>query len=80
MRDEPVPEVRARSGQHWMHLSVDLWVAVKEMLHGRLSPWDYLRELLEERESAIFAWDDPLPGIFDLPLYALTAGRRMALG
>jgi predicted ATP-grasp superfamily ATP-dependent carboligase len=80
MRDEPVPEVRARSGERWMHLSADLWVAAKEILHGRLSAWDYLRELLRERESAIFAWDDPLPGAFDLPLLAWSAGRRMLRG
>ena len=80
MRDEPVPQVRARSGERWMHLSADLWVAAKEILHARLSPWDYLRELLGERESAIFAWDDPLPGAFDLPFLAWTAGRRMLRG
>ena len=79
MRDEPVPEVRTRSGQRWMHLSADLWVAAKEVLRGRLSAWDYLGQLLEEKESAIFAWDDPLPGVLDLPLFAWTAARRIVL-
>jgi D-aspartate ligase len=80
MRDEPVPNLRARSGERWMHLSADLWVAAKEMLRGRLSAWDYLGELLGEKESAIFAWDDPLPGVLDLPLFALTAVRRLVHG
>lgn len=77
MRDEPVPEGRARIGERWMYMSADLWVALKEILHGRLSAWNYLRELVEDRESAVFAWDDPLPCLFDLPLFAWTAARRV---
>lgn len=77
MSGHPVPKVRAHAGERWMHMSADLWVAVKEVLKGHLAPRSFLRSLLEPRESAIFAWDDPLPGLLDLPLFAWTTGRRL---
>jgi len=80
MNGQPVPKLRARAGERWMHLSADVWVAVNEMLSGRLSPWICLRSFLQSREAAIFAWDDPLPGLLDLPLFAWTAGRRFVSG
>jgi len=80
MNGRPVPKLCARAGERWMHTSADVWVAVKEMLSGRLSPRVGLRSFLQPRESAIFAWDDPLPGLLDLPLFAWTAGKRFVCG
>jgi len=80
MSGQPVPKLRARAGERWMHMTADLWVAVKEMLSGHLSPRSCLRSFLKPRESAIFAWDDPLPGLLDLPLFAWTAGSRLICG
>lgn len=77
---EQVPKRRGRTGQRWMHMSADLRVAFEEILKGRLSLWSYLRSLSGPRESAIFAWDDPMPGLLDLPLFACTSGKRMFLG
>ncbi|HKV60725.1 MAG TPA: ATP-grasp domain-containing protein [Candidatus Acidoferrum sp.] len=76
-RDEPVPRLRGRAGERWMHMSADLRVAVEEILRGRLSLRAYMRSLSGPMESAIFAWDDPLPGILDLPLFAWTACKRL---
>ena len=60
-----------------MHWTADLRMAVEEALAGRLALRDYLRSLRGSLESAIFSWDDPLPGILDLPLFAWTACKRM---
>ncbi|PYR45347.1 MAG: ATP-grasp domain-containing protein [Acidobacteria bacterium] len=75
----PVPERRGRAGERWMHFSADLRLAVSEVLAGSFSLRAYIRSLSGPRESAIFAWDDPLPGLLDLPLFACTAGRRLLL-
>jgi len=34
---------------------------------------DYLRSIRGPVESALFSWDDPLPGLLDLPLFANAA-------
>ena len=73
---QPVSHVRGRAGERWVHLSADLRVAIEEILGGRLSWWDYLRSIRGPLESALFSWDDPLPGLFDLPLFAYAAGKR----
>jgi len=73
---KPVPHLRGRAGERWVHLSADLRVVIEEILAGRLSCWDYLRSIHGPLESALFSWDDPLPGLFDLPLFAYAAGKR----
>jgi predicted ATP-grasp superfamily ATP-dependent carboligase len=77
VKGEEIPESRGRAGARWMHLSADLRVAIVEILKGRLSLGSYLHSLKSPLESAIFAWDDPLPGLVDLPLFAFAAGKRM---
>jgi predicted ATP-grasp superfamily ATP-dependent carboligase len=74
---EPVPEIRGHPGECWRHLSADLRVAMEEIVRGYLSPWTYLRSFRRPLESAIFAWDDPLPGLLDLPLFAWTVGKQI---
>jgi len=76
-KGEPVPRSRGRAGERWVHWTADLRMAVEEALAGRLALRDYLRSLRGSLESAIFSWDDPLPGILDLPLFAWTACKRM---
>jgi len=73
---KPVPRLRGRVGERWIHLSADLRVAIEEILRGRLSLLSYLRSIHGARESALFAWDDPLPGLLDLPLFAYSLGKR----
>jgi predicted ATP-grasp superfamily ATP-dependent carboligase len=80
MRGEPVPHVRGRVGQRWMHTTADLRVALEEILSGHLSLGTYLRSFRGPRESAIFSWDDPIPGLADLPLFACTAAARVVCG
>lgn len=80
VRGERIPEVRARTGEHWIRMSADLPVAIQEILKGRLSLRDYVRSLRGPRESAIFAWDDPAPGLLELPLLAGMLGTRVLRG
>lgn len=74
---EPVPQLRGRAGERWVHLSADLRVAIEEIIRGRLSWRDYLRSIRGPLESALFSWDDPLPAMFDLPLLAYATGKRL---
>jgi D-aspartate ligase len=76
-RGDPVPHLRGRAGERWVHLSADLRMAIEEILAGRLSLRSYLHSLRGPLESAIFSWDDPLPGLLDLPLFAYAAGKRL---
>jgi D-aspartate ligase len=77
---EPVPASTARSGVRWSRLSTDLPTVVKEIRRGRLSVRAYVRSLRGPRERAIFARDDPLPGLLELPLLASVLARRLARG
>jgi predicted ATP-grasp superfamily ATP-dependent carboligase len=70
----------ARSGVRWSRLSTDLPAVVTEIRRGRLSVQDYLRSLRGPREHAIFARDDLLPGLLELPLLASVLARRLARG
>jgi len=75
-RNEPLPEARARAGVRWMHFSRDVVAAMLEMREGRLSPRAYLRSLRGPAELAVFALDDPLPALFDIPLQLRSLWRR----
>ncbi len=75
--EEPVPEIHGCSGVRWMRMSMDLPSALSEILHGRLSVGDYIRSLQRPHESAIYATDDPLPGLVELPLLAYLFGKRL---
>ena len=79
VRGEPVPATRGRAGERWVHLSADLRVGLEEIVRGLLSLRDYLSSIRGPLESAIFSWDDPLPGLLDLPLFACAAGKRLFL-
>jgi len=76
-KGDPVPHLRGRAGERWVHLSADLRMAIEEIWGGRLSLRSYLRSIRGPLESAIFSWDDPLPGLLDVPLFAYTAGKRL---
>jgi D-aspartate ligase len=79
-RGEPVPGGTARLGVRWTRLSTDLPTAVKEIRRGRLGLREYLRSLRGPRERAIFARDDPLPGLLELPLLVSVLARRLVRG
>ena len=71
---------RARPGQRWMRMDVDVAVAAREILGGRLSLRQYLSELTRGIEPAIFAADDLLPGAVELGLVEYMALKRVIGG
>jgi D-aspartate ligase len=73
---ERVAPATARIGARWLYFTRDCAASVAEMLAGRLSPIAYLRSLRHPATSAVFAWDDPLPGALDLPLSAVRVIAR----
>jgi len=74
---EQVPEARVGAGLRWRMTGRDLPVAALEILRGRLSLRGYLHSLNGYTESPIFAPDDPLPGLLDLPLLGYRIGKRL---
>jgi D-aspartate ligase len=73
-----VPPVEARVGVRWLRLTTDTPTALREVLCGRLPLRSYLASLRPGRERAIFAWDDPVPGLAELPLLVYVLARRLA--
>jgi len=69
-------EVTGRPGIRWVRMSTDLAAALSEIRHGRLSAGAYLRSLFGPIESAVFAVDDPLPGLLEVPLSAYQVLKR----
>jgi D-aspartate ligase len=76
----PVPRTQARAGVGWLRFTTDTPTVLKELYAKRLRLRDYLRSLRRPRESAIFAWDDPVPGLAELPLVAILLCRRLLRG
>lgn len=69
----------ARPGVSWMYLARDLVGAAELILRGRIGVVDYLRSFGGVRSWATFAFDDPLPGVVDLPLTAWRVLTRRVL-
>jgi predicted ATP-grasp superfamily ATP-dependent carboligase len=74
---DAIPELRGQSGVRWVRMSTDLPTASLEILRGRLTLRDYLRSLRGPIEQAIFALDDPLPGLIEVPLLAGLLAKRL---
>jgi predicted ATP-grasp superfamily ATP-dependent carboligase len=79
-RGESVPNVRSVAGVRWVRLSTDLPTSLKQIARGNLSLFPYLRTLIGPHESAVFARDDPWPGLVELPMLAGTFVRRLRNG
>jgi predicted ATP-grasp superfamily ATP-dependent carboligase len=76
VQGESIRQVQAREGVKWIRLSGDVLVVLKEILKGRLSLATYIKSLRGPIEPAIFAVDDLLPGIVDVPWMLSLLGRR----
>ena len=77
LRGEELPPARARAGVRWLRLSTDLPTSLKEVARRRLPVRDLLGSIVRPHEGAIFARDDPRPGLVELPLLAATLVRRL---
>ena len=75
---EPVSGEVAPPGRRWARLDLDLAVALREVMAGRMRPREYLGSLAGDVEPAIFALDDPLPGLVSLGHMQLVGLRGAA--
>ncbi len=60
---EVTPVMSFRKGIKWLHIYTDLWVAIKEIVKGKLKISDYFESLKGKKEFAVFSLNDPLPFI-----------------
>jgi D-aspartate ligase len=67
---DAIDPVRPRVGQVWVHLSKDVISATLLILQGDLDFLAYIKAIRRKVRFAAFAWDDPLPGLLELPLMA----------
>jgi D-aspartate ligase len=67
-----LPSVRAPAGLRWLRLTTDLPAAYHEITHGRLSVRSYLRTLRLPHDRAVAAFDDPLPGLLEVPMFVMS--------
>jgi D-aspartate ligase len=77
---EPIPATKAAVGMRWVRMSTDAPTAIREVLHGRLSLREYLRSIRPPVAKAIYASDDPVPGVLEIPLLAYLLGKRVLSG
>lgn len=73
---EEIAPLTGPSGVRWLYFSRDLVASGCEILTGRLSPLAYLQSLRPPLAAAVFAWDDPIPALLDLPLSAIRVATR----
>jgi predicted ATP-grasp superfamily ATP-dependent carboligase len=71
----PIPATPAAPGHAWIHTVRDAAAALHLIARGDLTFADYLHSLRRRLTFASFAWDDPTPGLIELPL---TAWRVLA--
>jgi predicted ATP-grasp superfamily ATP-dependent carboligase len=76
LHGEPVAEQRAQPGTRWVRMITDIPAGVTEIRHGRLSPRGYLSSLRPPLEFAVFATDDPLPALVELPSFLNRLWKR----
>ncbi len=79
IHEQAVPEVRGRAGVRWVRASTDLLAVAQALGRRQLTLSEYVRSLRGPVEPAIFAWDDPLPALLELPLLAWLALKRGAV-
>ena len=72
----PSGHIRGRANATWMHFARDLVAASQHVLAGTLAPSAYLASFRLPIAFAAFAWDDPVPGLLELPLSLYRALSR----
>jgi len=63
----------------WIHVVRDILAAVQLISHGHITTGAYVKSLRRKMTFATFAWDDPLPGILELPLTAYRVLSRAVM-
>lgn len=74
--DVPAP-ARGRAGASWRYLSRDILAELLEIRAGTMTLAGFLKSFGRRSAHAIFAGDDPLPALVDIPLIARRLIRRL---
>ena len=72
----PVPPGRALPGRSWLRLATDLPVGILAMLRRQIRLGEYVRTVRTATTEAVFARDDPVPGLVEVALIPYLAFRR----
>lgn len=75
---QPIARVRGAAGIRWVRAVTDVPTVVREIRRREMTASSYLRSLSGPLECAIFAVDDPLPALVEVPLLAYIAYKRGA--
>ncbi|HEY0219455.1 MAG TPA: ATP-grasp domain-containing protein [Afipia sp.] len=67
LKGETAPVQHAATGHAWVHVSRDLAAAVQMSLLHRLNLRTWFEGYRQKLTWAVFAWDDPLPALLELP-------------
>jgi predicted ATP-grasp superfamily ATP-dependent carboligase len=73
---EAVEECRTEPGVGWVRMLTDLPTVAVEIAGGRLTLREYLRSLRRVDTEAVFARDDPLPGLVECLLVPYLSVKR----
>ena len=74
----PFAASRQREGVRWLIARRDVPASVQEILHGELSPREWLASLRGTRLDGVFSFDDPIPGLADGFRVGVRHARRTA--
>ncbi len=76
LHGETVEKVRATPGVRWVRMATDIPAVLRQLRAGQLSLGAYLHSLRGPLGFAIFASDDLLPALLDVPLAFYSPLRR----
>jgi D-aspartate ligase len=79
-RGLPVREVHGRPGVGWMRMVTDVPAVAESLRAGQLTVRDYLHSFRRPLARAVFAPDDPVPGLVDTLLLGAIFVTRIGRG
>lgn len=77
LKGEARPVQHAPSGHAWVHVSRDIAAAIQLMLMNRLNLGGWFEGYRQKLTCAVFAFDDPLPALLELPTVLVRVLTRM---
>ena len=75
-RRKPITEVHGVPNVRWIRMTTDLPAVLGEFFRGNLSIAGYLRSFRPPLEFAVFARDDLLPWLLEVPLLSIAKWKR----
>jgi D-aspartate ligase len=73
----PVPELRGRTGVRWIHAVPDIRGAVSAFRRDSFEAGAYLRSFRGPITGAVFALDDPVPAMVEIPMLYRERRKRL---